>query len=124
MTGIDLIVKMKELRPRTPMVLISGNPNPRGYASRTRAFGFVQKPIDRDYFIETLRRAIRYSRLTKKISKATLRVDRHLEQVAELRRHMEEQATVARQHGGRSVPSVEAIDKPVASERPLPAVQR
>ncbi|WP_447983018.1 response regulator [Nitrospira sp. Nam74] len=119
MTGIDLIEKIKELRPRTPMILISGNPNPRGYAVRTRAFGFVQKPIDRDYFIESLRRSLHYSRLTKKITKVTDKVDRYLEQVAELRRYMAEQAAAApRQHGGdKRASSAMTPEKTSVSER-------
>ena len=86
MTGIELIYKMREVRPWTPMILMSGNPNPQGYALRTRAYGFIQKPIDRSYFIATLRRAIRYSRLSKKIHGKTEDVQKHLDRLSEIQR--------------------------------------
>jgi len=86
MTGIELIRKMREVRPWTPMILMSGNPNPQGYALRTGAYGFIQKPIDRSYFIATLRRAIRYSRLSKKIHGKTEDVQKHLDRLSEIQR--------------------------------------
>ena len=93
MTGIELIRKMREVRPWTPMILMSGNPNPQGYALRTRAYGFVQKPIDRKYFIATLNRAIRYSRLSKRISGRTDDVQKHLDRLREIQLKMGEQKT-------------------------------
>lgn len=108
MTGIDLIRKMREVRPWTPMILMSGNPNPQGYALRTRAYGFIQKPIDRDYFIATLRRAIRYSRLSKKIQKKTGDVQKHLDGLSEIQCQMGKQATKvqSRYAGGKAIASV------------------
>jgi len=91
MTGIELIRRMREIRPWTPMILMSGNPNPEGYALRTRAYGFIQKPIDRTYFIATLKRAIRYSRLSKRISGRTDDVKKHLDRLREIQQKMGEQ---------------------------------
>lgn len=93
MTGIELIRRMREIRPWTPMILMSGNPNPEGYALRTRAYGFIQKPIDRTYFIATLKRAIRYSRLSKRISRRTDDVKKHLDRLREIQQKMGEQKT-------------------------------
>ena len=98
MTGIDLIRKMREVRPRTPMILMSGNPNPQGYALRTRAYGFIQKPIDRDFLIATLRRAIRYSRLSKKAHGKTEDVQKHLDKLIEVQRRMGEHAVKVQSH--------------------------
>jgi len=88
MTGIELIRKMREVRPWTPMILMTGNPNPQGYALRTQAYGFIQKPIDRDYFAATLNRAIRYSRVSKKLHGKTEDVQKHLDKLSEIQRQM------------------------------------
>lgn len=96
MTGIDLIRKISEVRLWTPIILMSGNPNPQGYAFRTRAYAFIHKPIDREFFIATLRRALRYSRVAKQIQGKTLQVKRYLEDLAELQRRMAEHAAVVR----------------------------
>lgn len=108
MTGIALIRKMREARPWTPMILMSGNPNPQGYALQTRAYGFIQKPIDREYFIATLRRAIRYSRLSKRIQRKTEHVQKHLDKVSEIQRQMSQHTTKAqsRYAGGKAIISV------------------
>lgn len=108
MTGIDLIRKMREVRPWTPMILMSGNPNPQGYALRTRAYGFIQKPIDRDYFTATLNRAIRYSRLSKKIHGRTEDVQKHLDKLSEIQRQMAKPTVNAqsRSAGGKAMVSL------------------
>ena len=105
MTGIDLILKIRELRPWTPIILMSGNPNPQGYAVRTRAYAFIHKPIDREYFIATLRRAIQYSRLSKRIQGTRARVTQRLEELAELQRRAAEYAATVRSHyaGSKSI---------------------
>ena len=72
------------------MILMSGNPNPQGYALRTRAYGFIQKPIDRSHFIATLNRAIRYSRLSKKIHGKTEDVQKYLDKLSEIQIKMGE----------------------------------
>lgn len=95
MTGIDLIRTMRDVRPWTPMILMSGNPNPKGYALRTRAYGFIQKPIDRSYFIATLRRAIRYARLSKKIRGRTDDVQKHLDRLSEIQHQIGERKIAA-----------------------------
>jgi DNA-binding NtrC family response regulator len=120
MTGADLILKIRELRPSTPMVLMSGNPNPRGYALRARAYAFIQKPIDREYFIATLRRAIRYSRLSKRIQSTTQHVKQHLDRLVELQRRAAEHAVTGRGHyaGGPSITSVSESVTSTSSHRP------
>lgn len=119
MTGIDLIVKMRELRPWTPMILMSGNPNPEGYTVRSRAYGFIQKPIDRGYFIETLHRAVRYSRLKTKIQSKTESVQRYLEKVRELRSQIAEHGAKATHQcgSGKFFSPVAAPKKNLSSER-------
>ena len=119
MTGIDLIRKMREVRLRTPMILMSGNPNPRGYAFKTRAYGFIQKPIDRDYFIATLRRAVRYSRLSKRIQGKTGDVQKHLDRLSEVQRQMVLQTTKVQSHyaNGNAMVSLSESVTPTSSPR-------
>jgi two-component system, sensor histidine kinase and response regulator len=117
MTGIDLILKMGEIRPWTPMILMSGNPNPQGYAIRTRAYAFIQKPIDREYFIASLLRALRYSRLSKRIQGTTQHVKRHLDTLNELQRRVAEHAAAVRSHypGEKSTISASESVTPTSS---------
>jgi DNA-binding NtrC family response regulator len=117
MTGIDLIVKMRELRPWTPMILMSGNPNPQGYALRTRAYAFIQKPIDREFFIASLRRAIRYARLSKRIKSTTGLVKAHLDRLADLQRHAADHAAAVHCHdtGVTSIASGRESATPISS---------
>lgn len=79
-----------------------------GYAIRTRAYAFIQKPIDREYFIASLRRAIRYSRLSKRIDGRILHVKSHLDDLAELQRCVAKHAAAVRGHypGGKSIISL------------------
>src|SRR5260370_1725729 len=56
MDGLALLARIKELRPETPTLLITGHG---GHeltiqALRGVASDFIQKPIDRDYFIAAL----------------------------------------------------------------------
>lgn len=60
MNGIELLKKIQELRPEVPVLLITGH-GERDLAIqalRNRAYDFIQKPIDRDYFIGSIKRAI------------------------------------------------------------------
>jgi DNA-binding NtrC family response regulator len=117
--GADLIPKFREVRPSTPMMLMSGNPNPQGYAVRAWAYAFIHTSIDREYFIATLRRAVRYSRLSKRIQGTTEHVKQHLNQLAELQRRMAEHAAIVRGHyaGGTSITSVSKRVTPPSSHR-------
>ena len=120
MTGAELIPKIREVRPSTPMILMSGNPNPRGYALHARGYALLQKPIDREFLIATLRRAIRYSRLSKEIKGTVQHVKQHLDQLAELQRDAAQQAATVRGHyaGGTSITSVSERVTPASSHLP------
>lgn len=96
-TGIDLIFKIREIDPWTAMILMSGNPNPAGYAARTQAYAFIQKPIDRDYFIASVRRAIRYSRSSKRIKSTRARAQR-LDELNDLQRRAAEHVAAIRNY--------------------------
>ncbi len=65
MDGLALLEKIQELRQNTPTLLITGHGdhNLAIQALRGGAYDFIQKPIDRDYFVAALRRAIQTHQL-------------------------------------------------------------
>ena len=60
MDGLALLAKIQELRPDTPTLLITGHGEHdlAVQALRGGAYDFIQKPIDRDYLVAALQRAI------------------------------------------------------------------
>lgn len=82
MDGIALLAEIRARRPDTPTLLITGH-GERDLAVgalRGGAYDFIQKPIDRDYFVASLKRAIDARRLRRQIQ----------EQQSELLRHAQE----------------------------------
>jgi len=70
MDGIQLLELLQQLAPSTPVMLITGHGDTdiAVRALRAGAFDLIQKPLDRDYFIAALRRAIETSRLRRKVA--------------------------------------------------------
>jgi len=69
MDGITMIEQLQHLCPETPTLLITGH-GERDLAIRALrvgAYDFIQKPIDRDYFISSLTRAIQTRQMRQKI---------------------------------------------------------
>lgn len=96
MDGLALIEKLQTLCPETPMLLITGH-GERDLAIqalRVGAYDFIQKPIDRDYFINTLQRAIQTYQMRRQIAAQQLELEQYassLEQtVAERTRELVE----------------------------------
>lgn len=79
MDGLALLAKIQELRPKTPTLLITGHGdhNLAIQALRGGAYDFIQKPIDRDYFIAALRRAIQTHQLRKKVQEQQKDLEQH-----------------------------------------------
>ncbi|MBI4279353.1 MAG: SpoIIE family protein phosphatase [Armatimonadetes bacterium] len=90
MDGLALLSRIRTIRPDTPTLLITGHGEHdlAIQALRGGAYDFIQKPIDREYFALSLRRAIQVRELKRQVE----------EQQRALRRHAEEleQAVVAR----------------------------
>src|SRR5262249_33425060 len=65
MDGLALLAKIRELHQNTPTLLITGHGdhNLAIQALRGGAYDFIQKPIDRDYFVAALHRAIQTHQL-------------------------------------------------------------
>jgi signal transduction histidine kinase len=79
MDGLSLLSEIKELRPETPTILITGHGERdlAVQALRGGAYDFVQKPIDRDYFVASLERAIQVRRLGRNVADQRLDLERH-----------------------------------------------
>jgi two-component system, sensor histidine kinase and response regulator len=70
MDGLELLARIRELRPETPTLLITGHGEHdlAVRALRGGAHDYVQKPIDRDYFVRSLKHAIERRRLTRRVA--------------------------------------------------------
>jgi two-component system, OmpR family, phosphate regulon sensor histidine kinase PhoR len=79
MDGLELLTEIKQLRPGTPTLLITGHGEHdlAVRALRGGAFDFVQKPIDRDHFVASLERAIRMRRLDRQVEEQRVALERH-----------------------------------------------
>ena len=79
MDGLELLNEIKRFRPGTPTVLITGHGERdlAVQALRGGAYDFVQKPIDRDYFVASLERAIQVRRLDRHVEQQRVELERH-----------------------------------------------
>ncbi|TML08110.1 MAG: response regulator [Actinobacteria bacterium] len=79
MDGLALLHEIRELRPTTPTLMITGHGERElaVQALRGGAYDFVQKPIDRDYFVASLERAIQLRTLDRKVEQQRLALERH-----------------------------------------------
>ncbi len=90
MDGLTLLTKIKELQPETPTLLITGHGehNLAVQALRGGAYDFIQKPIDRDYFVAALLRAIQMHQLQRQVTEQKHALEQYaasLEDVVEKR---------------------------------------
>lgn len=71
MDGLALLSQIQALRPDTPTLLITGHGEHElaVQALRGGAYDFIQKPIDRDYMIAALHRAIQTHQMRRKLAK-------------------------------------------------------
>src|SRR5437870_10025253 len=79
MDGLALLGEIDKLRPGTPTLLITGHGEHdlAVQALRGGAYDFVAKPIDRDYFIASLERAIQMRRLDREVERQRIALQRH-----------------------------------------------
>ncbi|MEX0816366.1 MAG: ATP-binding protein [Gaiellales bacterium] len=79
MDGLALLLEIKERRPSTPTLLITGH-GERDLAVRALrggAYDFLQKPIDRNYFVASLERAIQLRGLDRRVEDQRQALERH-----------------------------------------------
>src|ERR1700676_5474382 len=90
MDGLTLLAKIRELLPQTPTLLITGHGEHdlAIQALRGGAYDFIQKPIDRDYFVAALLRAIQMHQLQRQVAEQKHALEQHaasLEDIVEKR---------------------------------------
>src|SRR5688572_26881821 len=79
MDGLALLAEIRARRPDTPTLMITGHGEHALAidALRGGAYDFIQKPIDRDYFVASLRRAIQVTELNRQVKEQRLALERH-----------------------------------------------
>jgi two-component system, sensor histidine kinase and response regulator len=79
MDGLDLLTKVQEHHPETPVVLITGHGDHELaiQALRGGAYDYLLKPIDRDDFIAALSRALHTRQLRRQIEVQQRALERH-----------------------------------------------
>lgn len=79
MDGLAFLAKIQEVRPDTPTLLITGHGdhNLAIQALRGGAYDFIQKPIERDYFVAALRRAIQTRQLRRQVVEQQQALENH-----------------------------------------------
>src|SRR6266568_3155888 len=90
--GLSLLEKIRELRPDTPTLLITGHGEHdlAIQALRGGAYDFIQKPIDRDYLVAALQRAVQTCQLRRRVIEQQLALELHarsLERMVQTRTH-------------------------------------
>src|SRR5437899_5027059 len=83
MDGLELLAEIRTQRPDTPTLMITGHGEHDlvVQALRSGAYDFIPKPIDRDYFVASLRRAIQTQDLTRRVKEQQLALERHLNEL-------------------------------------------
>ena len=86
MDGLALLREIRRLRPQTPTLMITGHGEHdlALLALRGGAYDFIQKPIDRDYFIASLRRAIEVHGLNRQVLEQQRALERHARQLQQI----------------------------------------
>jgi len=96
--GMGLLAEIRERRPDTPTIMITGHGEHALAidALRGGAYDFIQKPIDRDYMVACLSRAIHASQLSRRVKEQQLALERRaneLERTVEQRTRELREAT-------------------------------
>lgn len=83
--GLSLLNRIAGRRPETPTILISGHGEHdlTIQALRGGAYDFIQKPIDRDYFMASLGRALQANELRREVAVQRAALERQAEDLAE-----------------------------------------
>src|SRR5213082_3842785 len=79
MDGLTLLSRIQQVRPETPTLLITGHDEHdlAVQALRGGAYDFIQKPIDRDYVVAALQRAIQTHQLRRQVMEQQLALELH-----------------------------------------------
>lgn len=79
MDGLSLLTEIQLRRPQTPTILITGHGEHdlAVQALRGGAYDFIQKPIERDYFVAALKRAVHVRQLSRQVDEQQSALERH-----------------------------------------------
>jgi two-component system nitrogen regulation response regulator GlnG len=96
MNGLELLAEIRARRPDTPTLMITGHGETELVvnALRAGACDFIRKPIDRDYFVSSLRRAIEMRKVGRRAKEEQLALERH---IGELESRVEDRASRLRE---------------------------
>ncbi len=83
MDGLEFLAEIRTRRPDTPILMITGygELDLVVQALRAGAYDFIRKPIDRDYFVASLRRAMEARELSRRVKGQQLGLERHLNEL-------------------------------------------
>src|SRR5438552_12677213 len=83
MDGLELLAEIRTHWPDTPTLMITGHGEHDlvVHALRGGAYDFIQKPIDRDYFVVSLRRAIQTRELSRRVREQQVALERHVNEL-------------------------------------------
>src|SRR5258705_116111 len=83
MDGLALLAEIRGRQPDTPTLMITGHGEHDlvVHALRGGAFDFIQKPIDRDYFVASLVRATQMRELSRRAKEQQVALERHLNEL-------------------------------------------
>jgi PAS domain S-box-containing protein len=115
MDGLTLMERIKTVRPNTPTILISGHMERdlAVEALRHGAYAFIPKPIDREFFVAWLVRAIEVRRLNRQVEAQRAALELHaneLERVVQERtRELREEIAERRRAEARLLESEEQL---------------
>ena len=89
MDGLALLEKIQALRPETPALLITGHGEHElaVQALRGGAYDFIQKPIDRDYVVAALHRAIQTHQLRRQLREHQRALELHAQSLERVVQH-------------------------------------
>ena len=84
--GLELLNSIRRLRPETPTLLITGHVDQslNVEAMKGGAYDFIQKPIDRIYFVAALHRAIQTRQLQRRVRKQQQRLDFYAQEIEKI----------------------------------------
>lgn len=83
MDGLTLLSKIRNIRPNTPILLMTADDDRELvlHALRGGAYDFVQKPVNTDYVVVSLQRAIQMRQLSRQVAEQKTALERHAEEL-------------------------------------------
>jgi DNA-binding NtrC family response regulator len=83
MDGLALLAEIRTRRPDTPTLMMTGHGETELVVDALRggACDFIRKPIDREYFVASLRRAIQMRELSRRAKEEQLALERHISEL-------------------------------------------